>query len=675
LFEVFGTRPSSGRFFAPDEEAFGGPAAVIISERLWRQGLGADAGAVGRTLRIAERPHTIVGIMPSSFRYPSAEIDAWLPAQLPAAMETSRQLRFYRTVGRMRTGVTLARAREDLEAIQREQGRRFPETDAGWTVTVTGLKEDQNGESRRPLVLLFSAVIFLLLVACANVACLMLAEVSRRAREAAIRQALGASRGSVVWQIFLEGLVLSSIGAAGGLLVTWWAAPFVRSSTSEFAGTGSLKIDARVALFTAMLAIAATVLFAVTPAVHLSRRNIAGHLTRGGRTQTARGRSPRLLVAAQIAITLVLITGAGLLARSFVNMEQIALGFEPAQVLTFRVTGARGESPASVAQRQVLTLAAIRELSSVKQAAIAAPLPIETAFPVSEFRILGSTVVREDEVVFAELRTVSSDYFALLGIRLVAGNTCVMDPSPTSWKALVNQTFARRYFPNVDPIGHRVIASRVPRGLADIIGVTMDAREDGVVNEPQATVYICGTLPFSPDPRYLIRTSGIPADVMHEVRRVVHRVNPGRAVYAERPLDEVLATSLGRPRVSTTVMTLFAGFALLLAALGLYGVLSHWVSTARREIGLRLALGATPRRVLGEVVARAAIVVAVGLAIGLAASLALSRVIASVLFGIPPTDAVTFLAGPLILTIVMLAACALPARRAAGTDPTRILSE
>ncbi|PYR57229.1 MAG: ABC transporter permease [Acidobacteria bacterium] len=679
FFSVLGTPAALGRTPAPEEDRLGGPAVVVVSDAFWRERLNGDPTVVGGSRTLGGVSRTIVGVMPASFRYPSTTTEAWIPAQMSAGLMQARQARFYTAVGRLKPGVTPEQAEADLSTVQAQLGEQFPQTDKGWTARAIPLKEEKIGGVRRSLWLLFGAVTLLLLAACGNVACLMLADATRREREVAVRFALGASRRAIVRQLFIEGLVLALAGVLGGLVLARWATDLLANAATQLPRANEVRMDVRLLAFTLAIGIATTVLFSLAPALQATRHEIATRLARSGRG-LAGGRLllQRFLVGAQVTLAILLLVGAGLLVRSFARLQQVSLGFDPHHVLTFRISAQWSERPEAVAARQLRTLQRLQAIPGVVSASFSGILPAGADFPPAEFKIVGRDL---EEHRFATARQVSADYFHTMRIPLLQGESCRDDlamataattpGAPVESKILVTRAFADRFFPNDNPIGHRVI-QRYP-GV--IIGVVGDVRENGVYNEAPPILYYCGLAAYWPDPFYEVRIDAASTVSMTAIREAVHSIEPGRAVYAARTLDEALSDSLSQPRLNTILLTLFATTALALAAIGLYGVLSQLVAARRREIGVRMALGARPAQIFSSIASQAAAITGAGLVLGIAGALALSRIMGTLVFDVTAHDPFTFALAPIVLAVVAAAATIVPARRAARVDPIHALRE
>jgi putative ABC transport system permease protein len=671
FLQLFATPPARGRVFTAEEERLVAPVAVI-SDAFWMRRFGRAPDTVGRRLELGGRSYTIVGIMPPAFQAPDATTELWAPM---APLTQWREARILTAFGRLQPGVSAEGAEAELTRIQSQLGEIYPLTDAGWGARVRPLKERQVGGVRRTLWLLFGAVALVLVAACGNVACLLLADASRREHEIAVKLALGASRTRTVGHLCAEGLVLATCGAALGLLIAAQGLEIIRAAAPQLPRLREAGLDARMVAFTAALAGITTVLFSLAPALQATRVEVADRLASGGRGLTGgRMGAPRLLVAAQVALAVVLLTAAGLVVRSFERLQHVESGFSAANVLAFRITAQWAERPEAVAARQLRTLERLRAMPGVTAAAFGSVLPAGATFTPQEFTIDGQAATGAR---FAERRTVTAEYFRVLEVPLLRGRVCRDDPGKLqSSEILVNRMFVERFFGAADPIG-RVVSSG-SGGVsfpAEIIGMVGDVRERGLASEPGPMMYSCGLMPYWPDPRYLVRIDDPRRVTVAAIREAVRDIEPARAVYAAGPLVEFVADSIAQPRLNAILLSLFAWTTLLLAAMGLYGVLSQLVTARRREIGLRIALGARPAQILTSVAAQAALVTAAGIAVGLAAAAALARLMASLVFGIAPRDPITFAAVPAILVLVAAVASIVPARRAATTDPMTALRD
>jgi len=677
FFSLLGTLPVVGRTFSPEEDLFNGPSAGIISEKLWRRRFGGDPAVLGKALRANGHSYPIVGVMPDSVTFPSPAVDIWVPAKLPPGVMRAREARWESAIGRLKEGTTLASAWADLTAVQARLAQQFPGTDAGWSPVVEPLKEETVGGVRRSLWILFGSVGFVLLIACANVACLMLARAYRREREIAVRFSLGAARGRLIREQLFEAVCLAVPGCLLGLALSIAGTGIFRRAATLLPRTDEIRLDWRIVGFTLLLGLITALLFGLIPALRPAQREVSGMLSWASRGQLGRShRMQRTLVSFQIALAIVLLTGSGLLLRSLAKLGQVSLGFNPAHVLAFRVSGSFGETNdySGLRQRLNRTLEALRAIPGIQSAALSMTLPgTGEASPV-QFDIPGQDTEQEGQKIFADENLVSPDFFQLLGIPILSGETCRIHPDPNAQPvALISRSFADRYFAGQDPIGHFVSLAGFPAPLR-ISGVVSDIRQHGYAHDPVPTVYWCG-LPSNPFPEVLLKSAGDPLLLSRAVRQTIHGIDPLRAVYDVERLSDSVSSTLAERRFQMALLGSFAATSLLLAAIGLYGVTSFLVSLRTREIGLRAALGATPSRIFGQIFREGALMTAAGTLAGLAAAAVLSRFIATLLFGVTPLDPITFVGGPLLLIAVAAAALWSPAWRATEIDPLEALRQ
>jgi len=673
FFSVLRVDAAAGRTFSAEEERFGGPSAVVISDAFWQRRFNRDPSAVGRVLQLGGAARTIVGVMPPSFRYPAATTEVWIPAQAPPPLLEAREARFYRAFGRLKPGVTIEQAQGDLSAATAELAKRFPRTDAGWAAAVVPLKEEQIGGVRRSLWMLLGAVALVLIAACWNVACLMIADAARREHEIAVRLAVGATRATLVRQLLFEGLILAAAGAACGILAARWIIEALRTLAADLPRIDEVHVDARLIAFTFVIGAATTLLFALAPAVQATRAEVSSALGRGGRGQTGGRLSlQRLLVAAQLALAIVLLAGAGLLVRSFTRLQEVPPGFDPDHVLTFRMSAQWAERLEAVMNRHLRTLARLEAVPGVVAASFATVMPASVDLPPGEFRIVGRDPAQH---LFATGRTVSASYFQTLRIPILQGATCRDDPAKPFEKVLVTRSWADRFFPGDNPIGHVVEPMSVAGLRQEIIGIVADVRENGVAKDPPPLMYTCGLQPYWPDPIFLVRTDPGRDVSVATIRDALREIEPDRAMYAVQPLRARLARTISQQWISALLVALFAATALLLAGLGLYGVTSQFVAARRRDIGVRMALGASVSNIVATVAGQAAAMTVAGVVAGIAGALALARLMEGLVFGISTHDPWTFALAPVFLAVVSLVATAIPARRAATLEPIAALRD
>jgi len=675
FLQVWGVAPQLGRDFSPQEEHFGGPPAVLISDRLWRRRFHADPGALTRTLRLGQSSVPIIGVMPASFLFPDRDVDLWSPSPADAPFARSRELTWYITIGRMKPGVTVAKARADLSAVQADLGRQFPKTDAQMAVAVEPLKELTVGGVRDSLWIVFGAVTLLLLIACGNIAALLLSRAAGRRQEIAVRFSLGASRASVVAQLLAEVLVLAVAGAALGLLLAGAATRVLRSLAAGLPRVEEIALDWRIVLYSLVCALAATLLCGLLPALRAGRGDVAASIAQAGRSQVScRNRAQFLLTGMQIALAVTLLAGAGLLLRSFAALSHVSPGFDPEHVLTFHISTSWGETNDRTASKQRMErlLDGLSAVPGVEAAAVSAWLPgIPTDYQ-AEVKTAEGRAESEPKMM-AQARFVSPDYFAALRIPLLAGQMCSDNPGTAT--AMVNRSFVRAYLPGTDAIGRHLVDPANPYiPPATIAGITGDARETGLDHAPVPTVYWCfGGL--QPGTYFVVRTHADPGAMVQTIRRKVYELEPRRSVYDLMPLAGHISEAYAENRLRTILLACFALTAIALAAVGLYGTLSYLLLLRRREVGLRLALGAVRADIVRQFLGRGLRVCAVGAAAGLALAAASARLLAGMLYGVSPWDAAT-LAGVVALVLaVSLAASLIPTLRAARLDPMQVLRD
>ncbi|HUA60738.1 MAG TPA: ABC transporter permease [Verrucomicrobiae bacterium] len=677
FLEVWGVAPTIGRDFDPQEEHFGGPGAILISDRLWRRRFAADPNVLGKKLHFRRRgPETavpIIGVLPPSFVFPERSIDLWIVGQPDAPWAQDRTSTWYTVIGRLKPGVSLPQARTNLAAVQAGLGRQFPRTDARISLKVTLLKESAVGGVQRSLWMLFGSVTVLLLIACTNVTALLLSRGVRRQQELTVRFSLGASRQAVAAQLLTEILFLAILGAALGLSLAAGASRVFRSLAADLPRVEEIGLDWRIVVYSLVCAVGVTLICGVLPVLRGTRRDLAGALAQAGRSQVAgRNRVQLTLVGVQVALAVGLLAGAGLLLRSFQALGRVAPGFDPSNVLTLHVTGSWGESndPVSANQTTLRILEAIRATPGVEAAAAAYDLPgVPSQYPL-EFKPVEGRAASEPRMI-AESRPTSSGYFDTLRIPLLEGSGCRDGSRPTG--ALVNQSFVNAYWRGQTVIGRRLARmtdSFFPE--VEVRGIVGDARETGLDRAPGPTVYWCFSA-MQPGIQFLARTHGDPMKLAEPIRRRLREVEPARSVYGVAPLTERISIGYTENRLRTILLSFFAVTAVLLACIGLYGTLSYLVSVRQREVGLRLALGAVRMQIVRQFLMQGLRTAMLGCVAGLGIAVACARLLKGMLYGVSATDTAT-LAGVIGVVLgVSAAASLLPAVRAARLEPMQVL--
>ncbi len=665
---LLGVRPILGRGFAPAEEEPAAERVVLIGEGLWRRRFAADPGVLGRTLTLDGESCTLIGVLPASYRF-GRDADLVMPLRLTTE-RAPLGLHFMTTLGRLRPGLSTAQANADVAGIAK---RLVNDKVTEHGVRLAGLKERTVGDIGPTLLLLMAALGCLLLIVCANIASLLLARASSRQREVAVRIAVGAGRGRLVRQFLVESLVLALAGATLGILFAWWGVDLLRAMPAgRFPRLEEVRIDAVALGFTATLTLAAAILFGLAPALQAASTNLNEALKETARGDGGRGRQRfrNALVIGEVSLSLVLLIGAGLLVRSLYGVLSVERGFDTRDVLTMQIGLARKDYDDAARQRAFYAdlLARVSTLPGVEAAAIASHPPLGGSNTNGDVKIEGY-VPAPGEATLSDLRRISPDYFRALRIPLRRGRWFTEhDAADAPPVVIINQAFADRYFHGVDPIGRRVDSQWGGEGWQEVVGVVGNVRHDALDLPINPEIYMA----FAQRPMTgmaLVLRAGDPVGIATAVRDQVRAIDPNLPVYAARTMDDLLASSVGARRFTATLLGVFAGLALFLAAVGLYGVLATWVSQRRREIGIRLALGARDDDVLRLVVGRGLLLTSIGIGLGLAGGLVAGRMISGLLFGVTAHDPVVLAGLPLLVTAVTLAACWVPARRAARVDP------
>ncbi|MGH9541727.1 MAG: ABC transporter permease [Terriglobales bacterium] len=679
FFAVMGVSPELGRGFTSEEHLPGHSGAAILGDGLWRRSFGADPAVLGRTVVVDGVPSTVVGVMPPSFRFPD-DGELWMPVEHWDPIDSgSRTAMNYRAVARLAPGVSLAQAQAAMTTLAARLRRKYG-THTG--ALVLGLRDQLAGDSGPALWVLLAAVGLLLLVACANVANLLLARAGARQREIAVRAALGASRGRLVRQLLAESLVLALLGGGAGLVLAAWGAVALRAaSAAVLPSYARVRLDGGVLLFALGLAVLTGVIFGLAPAWQAARGDVQAVLQQGGgRVSGGRGRLRSALIVAEVALSVVLLVGAGLMLRSLDSLLRVPLGFQPQRLWIADVSlpsdSPAYSQPAAVARFFDQLVARVQRVPGVAAVAAASALPLEDGQTTNgAFVIADRPAVAENLLPYAEYREVTPGYFRAMGIPLLRGrDISSADALSTPFVVVVNQTAALRYWPGQNPIGQRMkFLGFTPHGAPpwmEIVGVVADTRIS-MASPPRAMAFV----PVAQQPfwmlgdAYVVVRSALAGDALGAgLRPIVAALDPQAPVrvgpFATR-LDSVTAPS----RFRATLLALFASLALILAAVGLYGVLSFLVGERRKEVAIRMALGARPRQVLGAIVGEGVRWAALGLLAGALAAWLSARLLARFLFGVAPADPLTFALVALLLLAVAALACWLPARRAARVDP------
>jgi putative ABC transport system permease protein len=674
FFTTFGAAPVVGRTFTDAEEQPNGPGAAVLSDRFWARRFNRDRSAIGRALVIGGRPYVIVGVMPATFT--GAATDVWLPAQTAPELMRIRNARFIGGIGRVRPGVTLDEAARDLAAVQQALAKEFPATDAGWSAEIRPLKEVRIGDARRGLVLVAGAVSLLWVIAVANVAGLTLVQYRRRARTLAIRAALGASRLRLAGTVVREGLLIAAAGAvAGGALAAWLidAMPALLPTTPRI---NELTFDARALGLAALISLIAACAAGLAPAFAATRSAVSDLLTGGARaTARTRHRAQQALVVAQVGLTVLLVGSASILLRSYYDLTRADIGFDASNVVTFHVGARWDEDRVRIGQLQAELLSRLEQLPHVQSAGMTNFLPATGATLRLRVTVDGLTGPNADGSMNVGGRMISSGYLRAIRAPLVAGSWCE-SPPPGDFAApraaMVNRRFLEAYGVDASVVGRSlrmVQAVVVPYRIAGVVG---DLAEDGHAAPAFPYLYTCDGAGAWPDPEYVVRTADAGA-LAADLRNIVRQIDPARAVFGLRPLQDVLDGALDRPRLDAAMLGLFAGAALLLAAIGLNGLFMLVVTERGREMAVRLAVGATPGGLVRLVIRDAGRLLASGLVLGVGLTAAADRALRGLWSGVSPLDPSSVGIAALTLACVSVLAVAAPALRAARVAPMDVL--
>ena len=674
FFRVLDVAPELGRVYTPEEDAPNGPNVVVLSHRLWERHFRARRDALGARLELDGRPFTVIGVMPATFGMEGSKAELWTPMQLnPGVDYRTRTGRYLTSIARLKPGVTPERAHADMSAIARRLEAVHPIFNRGWGANVVPMYEQVVGGVRRALLVLGGVVAFVLLIACANVANLLLARSTARTREVAVRAALGAGRGRMVRQLLTESVVLAALGGAVGLLLAYWGVQGVKALAPRgVPRVASISIDGWTMAFTLVVALVTGLLFGLVPALQAGRGNLQTVLREGSRGSTSSGRARAVLVAAQVALSLVLLIGAGLMLRSFASLQAVDPGFDPDGVLTGRVQLAgqrfRASSAATAFFEQLLDR--VEKVPGVESAGAINWLPFGGDGSATSYWIEGRPVPSPGTEFVADVRGVDPRYFRTMRIRVKRGDPFDARANTESPKqVVVNEAFVRVHFPTSNPIGEHVVMPWGDTLRGEIVGVVSDTKHAGLDSAARPMIYWAMKQFPTNFMTLVVRTNGDPMRLAPAIAREVRALDANQPFADPKPLDAYLSQSVAQRRFSMTLLGVFSALALVLAALGIYGVLAYSVAQRTREIGVRMALGARDSTVAGMVVREALGVVLVGLVVGVAGALALTRVLATLLYDISPTDPLTFIGVTLALGAVAVTASYFPARRAARVDP------
>jgi putative ABC transport system permease protein len=680
FFETLGVKPERGRFITRDDDKTGAPYVVVLSHSLWSRQFNGDQQILGKSIPLSGNVYTVIGIMPPSFATPRDNTEAWTPVHVSNPIAANfRGVHFLRAYGRLADGVSLEQARTEMQLIDKNLAAQYPADNKNRNTVLIPLHEHIVGDSRQSLLILFAAVSLVLLIACANYANLLLARAAERDREFVIRAALGAGRWRLIRQLLTESVLVSLAGGALAMvLAIWGTSLLVAMKPDNLPRLGEIGVDLRVLGFTFGVSLLTGILFGLLPAWAASRGVVNDALKEGGRSATAGGARQRLrstFVVVELAVALILLIGAGLLVKTFSVLRSVEPGFKPDHLLTMRVElpEARYKEVDKQTRFRTQTLEAVNSLPGVK-AAMVSELPLSGDSLNHDFVIDGRPPIASGDEPSLETRSVIGDYFSAMGIPLKAGRDFAsqdfIEKAPLV--GIANDAMVRQYFPNEDPLGKRIRWARDRQiEWITIVGVVGDVKHFGLDLPEEPGLYS----PYTQAPPWkrwtslVVRTQSDPASMAGAVKQQVWKIDPQLPLTKVETMDEVASGSFAARRFNMLLLVIFAGLALLLAAVGIYGVMSYAVTQRTQEIGIRMALGARAIDVLRLIIRNGMTLILIGVVIGLAGAFALTRLLATLLFGVGPTDKLTFATVSAVLIFVALLACYIPARRATKVDP------
>ena len=686
FFDVLGVKPAFGRTFLPEESEPGRDQVVVLKHSFWQQHFSGDPNVVGKTITLNRKPFTVVGVMPADFNYPYNGGELWMPLVFDRDEQHNRGSHYLRVIGLLKPGVTKAQAQSELHAIGQRAQQQFPDTNSGRNVSVWTLTDDAVRGARQGVPILMGAVVFVLLIACANVANLLLVRAASRQRETAVRLALGASRARIIRQALTESALLGLVGGVLGLLISVWAiealANGIPQGFSKFIpGWNRLGLNLNVLLFTFIVSVLAGMVAGLAPVWHSTKTNLNEALKAGGRGDSGKARHNRLrssLVVCEVALSLVLLIGAGLLVRSFIELVRTDLGVRPENVLALEISLPE-DSYADKNKRldfyQQL-LGRVETMPGVMNAGVVNLVPFSSSSTSSNFQIVGQPPFRQGEEPYVDVRVSTPGYFPAIGTALRHGRLfTAQDDTKAAPVVLVNEAFARRFLPGQEAVGQRITFDDDTQKVQEIVGVVADVKNDDLDEAPEPSAY----LPYAQNPyrtmNLVIRGNQDPLRLVSAVRSEVSSLDPALPVSNVKTLSQMIDERISAKRLMTYILAVFGLCALLLASVGIYGVMSYAVSQRTQEIGIRMALGARAADVLKLVVKNGMTLALVGVAIGLAGSFALTRLLGNFLFHVSATDKLTFAGVAISLILVALLACFIPARRATKVNPLAALRD
>ena len=679
LFPLLNIKPLVGRAFSSEEEKPGSNPVVIVSHGLWQRRFGSDPGFVGKVVKLNNNAYTVVGIMPPDFDFPMAAqtVDIWVPLTLSPNLLADRANHNMSVVARLKPGVTLQQAQVGMESIAKQLAQEYPETNREYGVTLVPLHEEVIKGIKKPLLILFGTVGFVLLIACFNATNLLLARSTTRPREFAVRQALGATRSRIIQQVLVESLLLAVLGGILGLLVFAWGVNlFLKFGSAELAHIKNIGVDHNVLGFTLLVSVLVSLAFGLAPALYYSRSDLNEALKHGGLSSTISYGFRRLrkaLVVGEVALALALLIGAGLMVKSFLRLQAVNPGFNPDQLLTMVVSLPRAKYPKSekIATFYQQVLEKIKILPGAQSVGATTGLPIQAGGGSAIFFVGAAEHTPSEGGANANFQAINADYFRVMSIPLLKGRFFTeQDDARAPKVVIIDELTARNSSLGENPLGKHLIVDKTP---LEIVGVVGQVKHSGLAVGPEASIYV----PYLQGPIssmiFVVRTTSDQQAMVAAIRGAVQSVDKDQPVYKIQSMEQIISDSIAHPRSISLLLGAFAGIALVLTVLGIYGLVAYLVTQRTQEIGIRVALGAQRRDIFKLVVSEGMKLFFIGLVIGVGMAFGLARVLSSLLYGISASDPATFLAVSVLVTLVVLVANFLPARKAAKIDPIRAL--
>jgi len=689
-FDIFGVKAAMGRTFAPDEDQDGKGNVVVISHKAWQERFGGGSDIIGRVLTLNGKPHTVIGVLPKDSSYDRGRTEIWSPLVFEPK-DMTRNFHWMRSFALLKEGVTIERARAEMDVIGKRIEQQYPDSNKGWGVTIDRFVDRVVGDQlRQSLYVLLAAVGAILLIGCTNLANLTLARGTSREKEVAVRVSLGAGRWRLIRQFLTENLLLAVLGGGLGLALGYGMVAGLKALTPPFMlpAEAHVEVDLRVMLFTLAIAVLTGMIFGMAPALHAASPNLGSSMKEGGRTTSskARRRLRGILVVVETALAFILLTGAGLLIRSFQELNKVNAGFDSTNVLTMYVPFQPnkfqdGAQAVTFVQRLV---DGVGSIPGVRDVAITSSLPLQSWGYGMPFQISGKAFKDRANREACFFKMVSDSYFRALGIQLKKGRPLAQtDVKGTPPVAVINETMAKRYFKDEDPIGKRILVQEIvyakpqlgPEIPWEVVGVIADEKINGLDDTRSPGMYVNYAQSQTSGFSMIVKGNINPETLQQAIRHEVQQIDSNQPLTDIRTMEQIKTESVAANRLRTTLLGVFAGIALLLAAIGIYGVFSYSVAQRTHEMGVRLALGASRRNILGLVIGNGMVWAGVGLAIGVGGALALTRLMQTLLFGVGATDSATLVSMAVLLVAVALVACYVPARRATAVDPLIALRE